>query len=56
MCEEKRLLSILADVEQREVEGELGLVLDLVVLDLGARFEDDLGDGVRAVDVAGRPA
>ena len=34
----------------------LGLVLDLVVLDVGAFVEDDLGDGVRAVDVAGRPA
>ena len=46
--------AILTNVEQREVERRFGLVLDLVVRDIGARFQDDLGDGVRAVDLAGR--
>ena len=49
----KLAVATLADVEQREVECGVGLVLDLVVLDIGARVQDDLGDGVGAVDLAG---
>jgi hypothetical protein len=47
-------VAVLADIEEREVERGGGLVLDLVVGDIGARAQDDLGDGVGAVDIAGK--
>jgi hypothetical protein len=46
--------AILTNVEQREVERRFGLVLDLVMRDIGAHSQDDIGDGVRAVDLAGQ--
>ncbi len=45
----------LADVEQREVERGVGLVLDLVVLDPCSLVEDHLGHGVGAGDAARGP-